>query len=148
AQADDDPGIIFFISEMLLHEQTPFAASCDVESGRIPWCEQYFSPHSSIWTSCGNLPHTSHRRTNCMRSSTTQTIRLSTKISADLRTLLKHAATQRVVEEAEVIQLSLADQKCFIQALLSPPKPTPALKKALALSLQFKSILPGCKHEN
>jgi uncharacterized protein (DUF1778 family) len=42
-------------------------------------------------------------------------------------------AEQRAIEQAEVIRLSLADQECFEQALLSPPKPTPALKRAFTL---------------
>jgi uncharacterized protein (DUF1778 family) len=32
-------------------------------------------------------------------------------------------AAQRAIEQAEVIRLSLADQECFAQALLSPSKP-------------------------
>jgi hypothetical protein len=35
-------------------------------------------------------------------------------------------------EQAEVIRLSLADQQRFADALLSPPKPSPALKRAMA----------------
>ncbi|MET3148729.1 UNVERIFIED_ORG: uncharacterized protein (DUF1778 family) [Xanthomonas axonopodis] len=41
-------------------------------------------------------------------------------------------AAQRAIEQAEVIRLSLADQECFAQALLSPPTPVPALKRAFA----------------
>lgn len=39
-------------------------------------------------------------------------------------------AAQHAIEQADVIRLSLADQACFAQALLSPPPPallTPAL---------------------
>ena len=32
-------------------------------------------------------------------------------------------AAQRTLEQAEIIRLTLADQQCFAQALLSPPKP-------------------------
>jgi uncharacterized protein (DUF1778 family) len=39
-------------------------------------------------------------------------------------------AAQRAIEQAEIIRLSLADQECFAQALLSPPKPLPALERA------------------
>jgi len=31
-----------------------------------------------------------------------------------------------------VMRLSLADQACFAQALLSPPQPAPALERAFA----------------
>ena len=41
-------------------------------------------------------------------------------------------AAQRAIEQAEVIRLSLADQECFAQALLSPPQPAPALERAFA----------------
>ncbi|MBK7846252.1 MAG: DUF1778 domain-containing protein [Zoogloea sp.] len=39
---------------------------------------------------------------------------------------------KEAIEPAEVIRLSLADQECFAQALLSPPRPKPALKRAFA----------------
>jgi len=41
-------------------------------------------------------------------------------------------AAQEAIERAEVIRLSLADQKCFAATLLSPPQPPPALKRAFA----------------
>lgn len=81
-------------------------------------------------------------------SSHTSTARLEARISTDLHALLKHAAqlqgrtmtdfvttaiqaaAQQAIESAEVIHLSLADQQCFAQALLSPPNPTPALQRA------------------
>jgi uncharacterized protein (DUF1778 family) len=76
------------------------------------------------------------------------TARLEARISTDLHAMLKRAAelqgrtmtdfvvaavqaaAQSAIEEAEVIRLSLADQECFAQALLLPPKPTPALRRA------------------
>lgn len=83
-------------------------------------------------------------------SKANSTARLEARISPDLRTMVKRAselqgrtmtdfvvaavqdAAQRAIEQAEVIRLSLADQECFAQALLSPPKVTPALKRAFA----------------
>lgn len=83
-----------------------------------------------------------------MPASTTSTARLEARISADLHSMLKRAAelqgrtmtdfvvaavqdaAQRAIEQAEVIHLSLGDQECFAQALLSPPQPTPALERA------------------
>jgi hypothetical protein len=41
-------------------------------------------------------------------------------------------AAQRAIEQAEVVRLSLADQACFAQALLSPAQPVPALARAFA----------------
>lgn len=81
-------------------------------------------------------------------SSSVATARLEARISPDLHALLKRAAelqgrtmtdfvvaavqdaAQRAIEQAEVIRLSLADQECFAQALLSPPEPAPALERA------------------
>lgn len=81
---------------------------------------------------------------------TLSTARLEARITADLHAMLKRAAeiqgrtmtdfvvsavrnaAQQAIEEAEVVRLSLADQQCFAQALLSPPSPTPALKRAFA----------------
>ncbi|MHB1945349.1 MAG: type II toxin-antitoxin system TacA family antitoxin [Metallibacterium sp.] len=77
------------------------------------------------------------------------TARLEARISTDLHAMLKRAAelqgrtmtdfvvsavqdaAQRAIERAEIIRLSLADQHCFAQALLSPPRPTAALKRAV-----------------
>jgi len=82
--------------------------------------------------------------------STGTTARLEARISTDLHLMLKRAAelqgrtmtdfvisavqdaAQRTIEQADVIRLSLADQECFAQALLSPPKPNAALKRAFA----------------
>ena len=81
-------------------------------------------------------------------STNNTTARLEARISTDLHAMLKRAAelqgrtmtdfvvsavqdaAQRAIEQAEVIRLSLADQECFVQALLSPSQPSPALKRA------------------
>ena len=81
---------------------------------------------------------------------TTSTARLEARISPDLHSMLKRAAelqgrtmtdfvvaavqeaAQRAIEQSEVIRLSLADQKCFALALLSPLQPSQALKRAFA----------------
>lgn len=78
------------------------------------------------------------------------TARLEARISTDLHAMLKRAAelqgrtmtdfvvaavqdaAQRAIERADVVRLSLADQECFAQALLSPPKPNAALRRAFA----------------
>lgn len=84
-----------------------------------------------------------------MRTAST-TARLEARISTDLHTMLRRAAelqgrtmtdfvvaavqdaAQRTIEEAEILRLTLEDQQCFSQALLSPPKPTAAMKRAFA----------------
>jgi uncharacterized protein (DUF1778 family) len=83
-------------------------------------------------------------------TSAISTARLEARISTDLHSMLKRAAelqgrtmtdfviaavqdaAQQAIEQAEVIRLSLADQACFAQALMSPPAPSPALKRAFA----------------
>ena len=78
------------------------------------------------------------------------TARLEARISPDLHALLKRAAelqgrtmtdfviaavqeaAQRTLEQSEVLRLSLADQEAFAQAMLAPPAPNPALKRAFA----------------
>ncbi len=78
------------------------------------------------------------------------TARLEARISTELHSTLKRAAeiqgrtmtdfiiaavqdaAQRAIEQSSVIRLSLSDQECFASALLSPPKATPALKRAFA----------------
>lgn len=83
-------------------------------------------------------------------STALSTARLEARISTDLHAMLKRAAeiqgrtmtdfvvsavqdaAQRAIEQAEVIRLSLADQECFAQALLSPPQPALALERAFA----------------
>ena len=82
-------------------------------------------------------------------SATATVARLEARISTDLQALLRRAAelqgrsvtdfvftavqtaAQSAIEQAEVKRLSRADQDCFAQALLTPPKPNAALKRAL-----------------
>jgi len=81
--------------------------------------------------------------------SAVSTARLEARISTDLHAMLKRAAeiqgrtmtdfvvsavqdaAQRAIEQAEVIRLSLRDQERFAEALLSPPRPSAALKRAM-----------------
>ena len=85
-----------------------------------------------------------------MRSATRSSARLEARISKELHDTLKRAAAlqnrsvtdfvvaavqeaaENVIEQSEVVRLSLADQERFAHALLSPPKPSPALKRAFA----------------
>lgn len=83
-------------------------------------------------------------------SAVATTARLEARISVDLHATLKRAAqlqgrtltdfvvstlqdaAHRAVEQAGIIRMSLDDQTCFAQALLNPPEPTPALRRAFA----------------
>ena len=85
-----------------------------------------------------------------MPSAVSTSARLEARISNDLHAMLKRAAelqgrtmtdfvvaavqdaAQRAINQAEVIRLTLKDQESFAQALLSPPKPGPALRRAFA----------------
>lgn len=78
------------------------------------------------------------------------TARLEARISTELHAMLKHAAdiqgrtmtdfvvaavqqaARQAIEQAEVMRLTMADQENFANALLAPPKPAPALKRAFA----------------
>ena len=77
-----------------------------------------------------------------------KTARLEARITPDLQALLKRAAelegrsvtdfvitaaqeaAERRIEQAHVIRLSLEDQRAFVEAILNPPEPTPALRRA------------------
>ena len=85
-----------------------------------------------------------------MRSTNNSTARLEARISKELYATLRRAAelqnrtitdfvisavqdaAQKAFEQAEVLRLSLEDQERFAEALLSPPKAVPALKRAFA----------------
>ncbi len=41
-----------------------------------------------------------------------------------------HEAACRAIEETEIIRLSLEDQRRVSEAILNPPEPTPALRRA------------------
>lgn len=44
-----------------------------------------------------------------------------------------HDAAKRAIEEAYIIRLTLEDQRKFAEALINPPKPNAALKRAARL---------------
>jgi uncharacterized protein (DUF1778 family) len=76
--------------------------------------------------------------------------RLEARISNELHAMLKRAAelqgrtmtdfvvaavqdaALRAIGQAEILQMTLKDQQRFADALLSPPKPSAALKRAFA----------------
>jgi uncharacterized protein (DUF1778 family) len=39
-------------------------------------------------------------------------------------------AASRIIEEAQIIRLSVADQRAFAEAILDPPAPAPSLVRA------------------
>ncbi len=92
----------------------------------------------------GNLPY--HEMILAEQRQTTA--RLEARLPADVHALLKRAAeiegrtltdfvvsaareaAYRTIEETEIIRLSVEDQRQIAEALLHPPEPTSALKKA------------------
>lgn len=77
-----------------------------------------------------------------------KTARLEARLPVEVHSMLKRAAdlqgrtlsdfvitaaqnaARRAIEEAEIIRLSTADQRMLADALLNPPEPTPALRRA------------------
>ncbi len=86
------------------------------------------------------------------------TARLEARISPEVHAMLKRAAelqgrtltdfvvsaaqdaARLAIEQAEVIRLSVADQACFAEALLAPPRPTPALARAFTRRRQLLGL--------
>ncbi|AZI15139.1 MULTISPECIES: type II toxin-antitoxin system TacA family antitoxin [Pasteurellaceae] len=80
------------------------------------------------------------------------TARFEARINTDVQQLLKRAAilegrslsdfvisaalsaAKKTVEKNELIHLSIADQQCFAEALISPPMPNKKMQEALDLS--------------
>lgn len=99
-------------------------------------------------TTCGFLPYNIAVEDLKMPELMTKTARLEARITPDLQALLKRAAeldgrsvtdfvitaaqeaAERRVEQAQMIRLSLADQRAFVESLLNPPEPAPALRRS------------------
>ncbi|MBI3759696.1 MAG: DUF1778 domain-containing protein [Deltaproteobacteria bacterium] len=85
-----------------------------------------------------------------MTSHANRTTRLETRISPDTLTMVKraaeiqgrsvsdfvvsaaHEAAQKTIEEAQIIRLSVEDQRALAESILNPPEPSPALRRAKA----------------
>jgi uncharacterized protein (DUF1778 family) len=83
-----------------------------------------------------------------MATSQTRSTRLEARISPDALATVKraaeiqgrsvsdfvvaaaHEAARKAIEESHIIQLSLEDQRALATALLHPPAPVPALRRA------------------
>jgi uncharacterized protein (DUF1778 family) len=83
-----------------------------------------------------------------MRQAPQPFARLEARLPGDVHALLKRAAeiqgrtltdfvvtaareaACKTIQESEIIRLSVADQRQFAQAILHPPAPSPALKRA------------------
>jgi uncharacterized protein (DUF1778 family) len=81
-------------------------------------------------------------------SANLSTARLEARLPIDIHSMLKqaadlegrsltdfvvtaaHEAAKRSIAQAHMLQLSMADQSAFAMALIDPPKPSAALKRA------------------
>jgi len=78
----------------------------------------------------------------------TRTARIEARIAPEALAIVKRAAeiqgrsvsdfvvaaaqeaANRTVEQTQIIRLSVEDQRAFAQAIINPPEPTPALRRA------------------
>ncbi len=85
-----------------------------------------------------------------MRQDVNRTARIEARIAPDALEVVKraaelegrsvsdfvvaaaHAAAKRAIEKAQIIRLSVEDQKRFAEAILNPPAPSDALRRAAA----------------
>jgi len=90
------------------------------------------------------------RGTPMLKKRTVKAARLEARIHPELRALIQRAAdlegrkvtefvtaalqtaAQRAIAESQVLRLAAADQLRFARALIAPPAPAPALKRAFA----------------
>jgi len=90
-----------------------------------------------------------------MTRNSTRTARLEARISPEVLAIVKRAAelqgrsisdfvvaaaqeiAHRTIEETNVIRLSLEDQRRFVDLLLNPPAPAPALQRAAKAHAKF-----------
>ena len=49
---------------------------------------------------------------------------------SDFMVAAAHETAARTIEETQIIRLSIEDQRAFVDAILNPPDPTPALRRA------------------
>ena len=83
-----------------------------------------------------------------MSQNSTRSMRLEARISPDALAVVKRAAeiqgrslsdfvvaaareaAERTITETQIIRLSVEDQRIFAEAIINPPEPTPALRRA------------------
>jgi uncharacterized protein (DUF1778 family) len=83
-----------------------------------------------------------------LHPSTSRTARIEARITPEALKLVKRAAglqrrslsdfvvasaqaaAYQVIDEAQIIHVTVADQNAFVEAFLNPPEPTPALRRA------------------
>lgn len=84
-----------------------------------------------------------------------RTARIEARIAPDALTIVRRAAelqgrsvsdfvvaaaqaeATRTIEATQIIRLSVEDQRAFAEAILNPPEPTPALRRAFSRHRQL-----------
>jgi uncharacterized protein (DUF1778 family) len=85
-----------------------------------------------------------------MPPETNRTARIEARIAPDALAVVKRAAelqgrsvsdfvvaaaqdaAEKAIEQTQIIRLSVADQRAFVEAILNPPPLTPAMERAIA----------------
>jgi len=93
-----------------------------------------------------------------MREDANRTERLQARVAPDVHATLKraaemegrsvsdfviaaaHAAAQRAIEQTQIIRLSVEDQRRFAAALIDPPEPNEALRRAAQLHAEHVEV--------
>ena len=93
-----------------------------------------------------------------MRKEINRTERLQARVAPDVHATLKraaemegrsvsdfviaaaHASAQRAIENAQIIRLAVEDQRRFAEALLTPPEPNEALRRAAKLHAEHVEV--------
>ena len=93
-----------------------------------------------------------------MRQDMNRTERLQARVAPDVHATLKraaemegrsvsdfviaaaHASAQRAIENAQIIRLSVEDQRRFAEALINPPEPNEALRRAAKLHAEHVEV--------
>jgi uncharacterized protein (DUF1778 family) len=88
------------------------------------------------------------KREDLMPRDQTRTARVEARIAPDALAIVKRAAeiqgrsvsdfivaaaqeaAARTIEQTQIIRLSIEDQRAFAAAIVNPPEPTPALRRA------------------
>ena len=100
---------------------------------------------------CEGIRRTFRQKESGMPQDVNRTARIEARIAPDALAVVKraaelegrsvsdfvvaeaHAAAKRAVEKAQIIRLSIDDQKRFADAVINPPAPNDALRRAAAV---------------
>src|SRR5208337_1817583 len=80
----------------------------------------------------GTEPNRAHRGAHRARGAGDRQARaeIQGRSVSDFVVAAAQEAAHRAIEETQVIRLSVEDQRAFAEAILNPPAPTPALRRA------------------